>query len=283
MASENENGVRAFESGEILASDRRVKLVAGKAWYADAADKSIGITVAAAAAAGDWVGVKLHGFPGTRKVTCSAAVTINTPVYGDADGKVNDLYTAMGELIGLALDTGDGDDSVIEALPENGGAELLYAAVGDSSAGGTSSAAEFTFSNGSLTLPAGEIRTGDVFRIKAKARLDATNGSDTFVMKLKIGTETIATTPNPDAVNGDIAIIDAEVSVNVGGASGFVEAVGTVMNDALVAGLGTPFHKASAAEDLSGAIAIAITGQFDASSAGNTAKLDHFTIERVRK
>lgn len=282
MNGENETGVRSFEASVAVVANRRVKLSSGKVVYADAADKSIGITIGAAGI-GEQVGVKLHNFPGTRLVTASAAITTGTPVYGDASGKVNDVFTALGECLGIALQAADGDDSIFEILPEKGGAELLYAAVADSAAGGTSSAAEFTFSNGSYTAPAGEIRTGDVLRIKAKIRLDATNGADTFTAKLKIGTETIATTPNPDAVDGDIAIIEAEVQVQVGGASGFLEAVGNVMNDALAAGLATPFHKAAAAEDLSGAIAFAITGQFSASSAGNTAKLDHFTIERVRK
>lgn len=284
MASENENGVKSFTAGEALEAYRRVKLSSGTVIYADAGDRYIGVTLAVVAN-GDTAAVKLRNHPGTYKMECAGAVTSGATVYSANDGMVDDAFAANGESIGIALDTGDGAGSIIEVLPQPkiGGGELLESSTGDSSALGTSSAAEATFSNGSYTFPAGSLLAGDKIVVKAKGRLDATNGSDTFTGRLKIGTETLATTPNPDAVDADIFMIDAEISINVGGASGFVEAMGTVMNDALAATLGTPFHKASSAEDLSGAVILAVTGQFDASSAGNTAKLDHFSVVRLRK
>lgn len=285
MSQENESGIRTFTAGEALEASRRVRFSStGTIVYADAGEKHIGITVDVVAS-GAQVAVKMNNFPGTRKLTCAGAVTSGATVYGAADGKVDDAFAGNGPSVGIAIEGGSADLSIIEVLPSQdiSGTELLHAAVADSSALGVSSSAEATFSNGSITFPAGDLKAGDVLRVKAKIRLDATNSTDTFTGRLKLGTETIATTPAPDAVNGDIAIIEAEITVQVGGASGFVEAVGNVMNDALVAGLATPFHKASAGEDLSGAVVLAVTGQFSASSAGNTAVLDHMTVERLRK
>jgi hypothetical protein len=286
MASENEKGIFSFPAGETIEPYRRIKLSSGTALHAAAGDRHIGISVnSEAVSIGAQVAVKLNNFPGTRKVECAGAVTLGATVYGAATGMVDDAFAANGASVGTALDTGDGAGSIIEILPlaREGGSDLLAAAVGDSAALGTGSGAELTFSNGSYTFPAGSLLAGDLIRVKAKARLDATNGADTFTMRLKIGTETIATTPAPDAVNGDIAIIEADIAINIGGAGGQVEALGNVMNDALVAGLATPFHKAAAAEDLSAAVVLAVTGQFNAADAGNTAKMDHFTVERIRK
>jgi hypothetical protein len=290
MAQENEVGIKTFTAGEALEADRRVKLnAAGTAVvYAGVGDRMIGLTRDKAANGGQ-VEIKLRNFPGTRRMVAAAAIAAGARIYGAASGKIDDDSTTTGPCEGYALADASGDGSVIEVLPLPGGSEfpggsvLLFAAVGDSAALGTGSAAEATFSNGSYSLAAGFLKKGDILRVKAKGRLDATHAADTFTAKLKVGTEVIATTPNPDAVNGDIFMIDAEIAVNDDGAGGKLEAMGYVLNGALAAGLALPFHKAQAAEDLSVACDVNVTGQFDAADAGNTAKLDHFTVELLRK
>lgn len=282
MNGENESGIRSFTAGEALLANRRVKLSSGTAVYADGLDKSIGITTGPAAS-GAQVPVKLHGFPGTRLMTAAAAITSGAPVYGAADGEVNDAYSADAFLEGIALEAADGEGSVFEVLPQRGGAELIFTAVAQSAAGGTSNASEFTFSNGTCTLPAGEIREGDVFRIKASGTLPATNSSDTFKGRLYIGTEKIAETPAPDAVNDDTFMLDMEITVQTGGSGAYVQGQGSVLNDALTAGLALPVALAAVAEDLSGPVTITCRGLFSASSSGNEARLNHFSVERVRK
>lgn len=281
MSQYNE-GRKTFTAGEALAEHRRVKLDStGKAVYADS-EESIGVTDAAAAN-GAPVVVWLKNFPGTRKMVCAEAVDIGDRVYGTTDGKITDTFAGSGPTEAIALEAGSGDGAEIEVLPAEGGSELLYETLAQSAAGGTSSASEFTFSNGSFTVPAGEIKEGDLFRVTARINLPATNSTDTFTGRIKVGTETICTSPNPDAENGDQCIMVADVTVRAAGASGSLEGVGYVLNDALAAGLAVPFGKAAASEDLSGAVAIVVTGQFSASSAGNEARLEHFTIERIRK
>jgi hypothetical protein len=283
MASENESGIRSFAAGEALEANRRVKLSSGTVVYADAADVSIGITVDAQATTGGQVGVKLHNFPGTRKVTCSEAVTSGAVLYGTADGKVGDTYSNLSEKLGIALEAGDGDDSKIEMVQEAGGTEILANSVVQSDAGGTSDAAEFTFSNGSVTIPAGEVRVGDLFEIHAQGNLPATNGADTFKFRLYVGTEKICESAAPDAVNGDIFGADALVTVRVAGSGGKLKAMGRTYNDAAAAGLDVPFSLAEASEALDGAITITARGLFSASSAGNEARLEQFVVKRIRK
>jgi hypothetical protein len=277
----NESGIRSFTAGEALEADRRVKLSSGSAVYADAADKSIGITVDGAAS-GAQVAVKLHNFPGTRKVTAAAAITSGLPIYGADDGKANDVFAGTGEFLGIALEAATGDGSKFEVQPEKGGEELLYEILAQSDAAGDSSSSLVVFSNGSYTFPAGDLRTGDVLRVKAVGTHPTTNSSDNATVRLRLGTEVIATTPNPDAVNDDTFMIDAEITIREGGASGKVAAQGYVMNDALAAGLATPFHKAEAAEDLSGAVALDVSVQWSAAAA-NASRLQRFCVTRVRR
>lgn len=279
----NNTGLKGFIAGEDLEAYRRVKLDStGKAVYADAFDVSIGVTDDKVKS-GETVTVRLHGFPGTRIFICLTSCAAGATLYGADDGKVDDTYAGTGLQEGVALEACTGANGQVEALPSKGGVELLHQILAQSDAGGTGIATEFTFSNGSVSLPAGQLKTGDLLRIKARGTLPATNGADTFTGKIKVGTEVIATSPAPDAVNGDEFILEAEVTVRESSATGKLEGFGRVLNDALAAGLDLPFGKAEAGEDTTGAIPISVTGQFNAASGGNEARLQHFTVERIRK
>jgi hypothetical protein len=285
MADINESGLRTFVAGEALEMHRRVKLNPGATTvvYSDAEDW-IGVTEGSEAVAnGAQVLVRMKTHPGTFKLTCSAAVAAGAAVYGTADGKIDDAWGSNAQLVGRALEAGSGDGAKIEVMPEFGKAELLYSIIAQSAAGGTSTAAEFTFDNGTFTIPAGEIREGDLYRITARGILTNTNGADTFTGRLYFGTELVASTPAPDAVDNDIFAIVADIVIREKSATGKLVATGLVYNDALAAGLATPFVLEEATEDLTGAIAISLRGIFSASSAGNAARLRQFTVERIRK
>jgi len=117
MAVQND-GLKAFTSGEALAVYRRVKLdSSGLVVYAGADEAAIGITQEAVAS-GYSVTVKLLNSAGTFKMTCGAAVAARVPVYGLASGKIDDVVSGSnGSAIGIALEAGSGDGSVIEVLP----------------------------------------------------------------------------------------------------------------------------------------------------------------------
>lgn len=283
MASENENGIRSFTAGEALEPFRRVKLSSGTAVYADAGDRHIGVTVDGAAS-GAQVAVKLINHPGTRKIECAGGVTAGATVYAADDGKIDDTFVALGASLGIALGTGDGSGSIIEVMPltKEGGSELLAVAIAQSDALGASSAAEATFSNGTVTLPAGSIQAGDVYRIHARGTLPATSTSDEFTGKLYFGTEVLLSTAHPDAVNGDQFIIDAIVTVRVAGASGKLVVTAWSLNDALAVSLELPLGSAELSEDLAVACEIKVTGTWS-QAAANEARLQEFVVERLRR
>ncbi len=116
MTTQYDSGFATFIASKALAIFRRVKMSSTTnrtITYADAGEEYLGVTQAAAAAAGDPVTVKLFNSPGTFKVeAASAMATRNCAVYGAADGKVDDA--ASGNQIGLALDTASGAGAIIE-------------------------------------------------------------------------------------------------------------------------------------------------------------------------
>ncbi len=111
-------GIRTFAAGEILAANRRVKLTTGTAnqvEYADAADDFIGVTLILAVAIGDSVSVKLKNAEGSVEVEAAGAITVNTVIYGAADGKVSASST-NNDKFGRAFEAASGDGAIIEAV-----------------------------------------------------------------------------------------------------------------------------------------------------------------------
>lgn len=109
-----------FEAGEALEANRLVKLSAGTAVYADAADGAsvIGVTTAAADLAADVTVKRING-NGKFKVESADTFAVGAPVYVVDDGKVDDAGTT---LIGIASEAaavaGDLVDVIITPWPE---------------------------------------------------------------------------------------------------------------------------------------------------------------------
>ncbi len=109
-------GVRTFTAGEALEAYRRVKLssTAEQVEYADKNDDFIGVTLEAAAS-GSPVAVKMHNTPGSVEVEASAAITVNSTIYGADDGKVSNSSTGA-DKFGKALEEASGSGAIIEAV-----------------------------------------------------------------------------------------------------------------------------------------------------------------------
>lgn len=107
-------GVKAFTSGEALATRRRVKKSSGTVVYSDADEDYIGVTEHACAS-GDVVSVKLKNCAGTFEMTAAGAISVNTHVHPADDGKVDDAVA--GPVIGYALEAATADGDIIEVLP----------------------------------------------------------------------------------------------------------------------------------------------------------------------
>ena len=279
---ENDTGLRDFTAGEALAIYRRVKLDSSQqAVYADADDVGIGTTINAAASA-DSVTVKLWNYPGTRKMTCSAAVDIGDTLYGADDGKVNDVATTDGPSVGTALQAGSANAAVIEVIPivDRGG--LINAAVADST-DVENTVTETAFSTGSRTIDASKLIAAHCIHVIAQARVTDENSTDTLTVKLYVGTEEICTTGAVNSADEDIVYIDAYITVRIAGASGHLQACGLVANGVIGTVTAKPFRKADAAEDLSGDVAIAVKATWSVANADNEVNLETYIVEIIRQ
>jgi hypothetical protein len=283
MTQENRTGVRTFTAGAALGVYLRVKLDATQqAVLAGVDEAGIG-TVEVGVANAEQVSVRLWDNPGTRKVVCAGAVVAGAQLFGAAGGKVDDATTG-GPVLYIALTAGSGNGSIIEAIPIHqsvGGSSLVFANVANS-ATITNTVAETDFDK-SWTSPAGDLREGDVLDIEAEVTTPATNAADTLILRLKVGTETIVTSPTVDVANDDVGHIKARVVVRVAGAGGNLEATGTVALGVPGTVTAKPFRLAGVAEDLSGAVVVKVTAQWSAANAGNQAVLEHLSIVRHRK
>lgn len=120
MAVLNE-GIKTFTAGAALEANRRVKITSGSTvGYAGADEAHIGVTEADCAS-GEMIAVRLANMPGTVKLACSAAVAALVPVYGTANGKIDDAVSgSSGVCVGISLEAGTADGAVIEVLPVPG-------------------------------------------------------------------------------------------------------------------------------------------------------------------
>ena len=284
MATQNENGIKSFTAGEALAVWRRVKLTAGSGTqveYADAEDKAIGITQAAAAS-GAQVAVRMLNCPGTFKATCAGAVSIGDHLYGAADGKVDDSTTASGEAVLIALEAATADGDIIETMPVLvGGSALLYANLADS-AEVENTVTETAF-DVSKTIKGAELQVGDVLEVLARAYVVDNNSTDTLELKLYVGTEVIVTTGAVDVADADIGYIHAFITVRATGASGSIAASGVVALGVPGTVTAKPFRKDAATEDISGDVEIAVKATWSVAHADNEVELENLIVIHHRQ
>ena len=112
---------RAFTAGAAIAQFLRVKLSSGKLAAAGLADKELGTMEEASVADLDVRSVRLRTAEGTCKMVAAGAVTLGAAVYTAASGKIDDVATATGFLIGTALEAATADGDVIEVLRNSHG------------------------------------------------------------------------------------------------------------------------------------------------------------------
>jgi len=114
MTTVNDSPI-SLVAGEDLAANLRVKCHGGdrKAYLADASDYGIG-TVLVGVSDGEMADIRLDSHGGSLKMVASAAITAGQKVYAAASGKIAATGT---KVIGTALDTATGNNSVIEVLP----------------------------------------------------------------------------------------------------------------------------------------------------------------------
>ena len=117
MSQYVDSNVKTFIADEAIAQHLRVKLDSdGKVTKAGLTDRDIGTAENAAYAAGDPISVRLRTASGTCKMVAIEAITVGSLVYTESDGKVQDTAASTAFLLGTAMETVSGDNSVIEVL-----------------------------------------------------------------------------------------------------------------------------------------------------------------------
>lgn len=145
----------------------------------------------------------------------------------------------------------------------------------------TNTVAETTFSNGTVTIPANNLRAGDIIRIRGTVAFPATNATDTATVRVKLGATTVLTIPATDVANGDVAQFDVSVYVRTVGAAGTIVASSTFS----IGVLGTATLRTSTLDstaiDTTVAQAITVTVQWSVANAGNQAILRTLVVEKI--
>lgn len=281
------SGPVTFEAAEVLAIQRRVKLDSNaKLVYADGFDTSIGITLEAAAASGDMVGVQLWGQDGTVEVTAAGAFSLGATLYPAADGKVDDAVTGGGERF-IALEAATANNDRVQAIRKSAaasGGEMIASATSASSAAGASSTSEVDF-DVTKVIDASILVAGDEVEIDALVTFpNASNSTNTGTLKFYFGGVLLVTGAAVDFAANDISRFTGRVLVTTAGASGFVKGHGTISNIA-ASGTSAPaeWYKASTAQDLSGNVTVKGSVTMSGSHADNQAILQKFSVKVWKK
>lgn len=112
---------RTFTAGAAIGQYIRVYLSSGKLAVAGLTNKEIGQAEVAAFADGDVIPVRLRTAQGTCKMVAAGAITAGAAVYTAASGKIDDVATSTGFLVGTALEAATAANDVIEVLRNSHG------------------------------------------------------------------------------------------------------------------------------------------------------------------
>jgi len=261
----------AITQHRLVRHDSSLNLV-----YADAGEMPLG-PVDRVVASGDEASVALLANKcGTIKLTASGAISAGARVFTAADGKISATNSMI--LVGTALEAATADGDVIEVLPDL--KRVAYVNTAADSVKGASSTSEVDCGI-TVTIPAIEILTGSVFRIRAEGLVTDQDSTPQCDVKLYVGTEVIATATVAAAADNDQCIILADVVVRTSGASGKLKALAATSFDAAGTALVSAL-KAEASEDLSSGAAVKCTVTFGASHADNKFRLDTLQVEHLR-
>lgn len=117
MTSLANAGVRSYPNGNGVAAAKYLRVSNNSGDVALAGQgEELGVLEMPLLAADDVASVR-HLKPGeTVKLTAVQAITANADVYRAAGGKITDAQFATEDRLGIALEAGSGDGSVIEVL-----------------------------------------------------------------------------------------------------------------------------------------------------------------------
>lgn len=162
--------------------------------------------------------------------------------------------------------------------------ELLIGATTATSGNVTNVNTETPFDK-TISIPANLLSAGAVLKILAKVNVLSGNGTDTLLLKLKLGSQVLCATAAIDVTNGggDLGILQATVTIRSIGASGVATAAGS-------SGLGVPGTATLRVDGVAGtftldttaANAVSVTATWSAASTSDICALEALVVSLER-
>jgi hypothetical protein len=218
--------------------------------------------------------VPLNGVTAVNSVKCFNKVTRIDPALYFVGG-TDDCSLGYGASLGLSRPLESTSDLLeFETRPTQ---KFKSSSIADSSAI-TGTSVETAF-NVTATLPANFWRPGGRVRITGFVVATSTNGSDTLLIKLKLGSTVLLANVATDATNGDVVFFDFTVQCRTIGASGTIIGWG-ITNNSGASGVaaGVPVTLNSTAIDTTATGAITVTATWSSSSGSNSCLLRALTV-----
>lgn len=135
---------------------------------------------------------------------------------------------------------------------------------------------------GGVVLPAGALTVGTLIRVTAIGSITNQNATDTFGIKLRLGSTDLVTVSPRDPGTGDVFHVQAEILVRVAGASGSLRTLGHQLFLAPASYAANEVVSiAGTSVDTTVANTLFLEGTWSAVSATNIARLDAMSIEIV--
>lgn len=214
----------------------------------------------------------------------SSVFAVGDPVYWDDANNQGKADPSVGKFMGfciVAAATGDSTVKVKLCPNSNFSRDLIYSSVAASAA--ISNTTTETAFDKSVSIPADTLKAGDVIRVRLQAVATATNGTDTLDVQLRLGTTDILATGAVDVANGDIAFIDADITIRTIGAGGTMVAAGHTAIGVPGTVTAKPKFMASTAIDTTAAISVNASATWSVANAGNSVRLDVMNVQIIRK
>jgi len=262
-------------AGENLEKNRLVRLDASGDWvYCDAGEYPLAVTTRYTADGAPATGL-LFNKEGTLRVTAAGSITIYEDAFTAADGKIS--ATNSGVRVGKVLQTAAAS-GIVDVVADLDRVPMVNTAA--SAAIGASSTAEADFDK-TCSIPAQDLKAGSIIRVHACGIVVGQDTTPQFDVKLYAGTEVVATVTVAAAATNDQFTITAEIVVRTIGASGTIIAQVSHVCDAAGTAIQVR-NMAVATESTASGLTIKCSGQFNASHASNTARLDILEVEHLR-
>lgn len=130
------------------------------------------------------------------------------------------------------------------------------------------------------TIPANELKVGDIVRVKVFCTVLDNNSTDTLTPVLNFAGSAIATGAALDVADSDIVYAWADIHVTAIGSSGAMTAISELRTDALGA---TTVIGASnlSSKDTTSTIDVALNVDWSVAHADNEVRIDAFSVEIV--